>query len=53
MAIDATTNPGNLMITVTWTDGENVEAHGVVLFNSDFSEWPYIAPGYGRQPYVQ
>ena len=45
MAIDATTNPGNLMITVTWTDGENVEAYGVVLFNSDFSEWPYIARG--------
>ena len=45
MAIDATTNPGNLMITVTWTDGENVEAHGVVLFTSDFSEWPYIARG--------
>ena len=43
MAIDATTNPGNLMITVTWTDGENVEAHGVVLFTSDFSEWPYAA----------
>ena len=41
MAIDS----GNLMITVTWTDGENVEAYGVVLFNSDFSEWPYIARG--------
>ena len=45
MAIDATTNPGNLMITVTWMDGENVEAHGVVLFTSDFSEWPYVARG--------
>ena len=45
MATDTTTNPGNLMITVTWTDGENVEAYGVVLFNSDFSEWPYIARG--------
>ena len=22
-----------------------MEAHGVVLFNSDFSEWPYIARG--------
>ena len=45
MATDATTNPGNLMITVTWTDGENVEAYGVVLFNSDFSEWPYVERG--------
>ena len=45
MATADDTDPGDLMITVTWTDGENVEAHGVVLFNSDFSEWPYIARG--------
>ena len=45
MATPDDTDPGDLMITVTWTDGENVEAYGVVLFNSDFSEWPYIARG--------
>ena len=45
MATADDTDPGDLMITVTWTDGENVEAYGVVLFNSDFSEWPYIARG--------
>ena len=45
MATADDTDPGDLMITVTWTDGENVEAHGVVLFNSDFSEWPYIDRG--------
>ena len=28
MATDTTTNPADLMITVTWTDGENVEAYG-------------------------
>ena len=33
------------MVTVTWTDGENVEAHGVVLFNPDFSLTRHIAPG--------
>ena len=45
MATADDSDPGDLMITVTWTDGENVEAYGVVLFTSDFSEWPYIARG--------
>ena len=40
-------DPGNLKVTVTWKDGANVPAHGVVLFNSDFSAWPYIGRGTG------
>ena len=45
MAMTDDTDPGDLMITVTWTDGMNVEAHGVVLFNPDFSLTRHIARG--------
>ena len=39
MATDTTTNPGNLMIEVTWTAGENADGgHLVLLFSSDFSD---------------
>jgi hypothetical protein len=29
-------------VTVTWTDGENVGYHGVILFNSDFTLTDHI-----------
>ena len=32
-------DPGSASVTVTWTDGANVPAHGVVLFSNDFTEW--------------
>ena len=35
-------------VTVTWMDGQNVGGHGVVLFTSDFSSWPYIDMGMGE-----
>ena len=39
MATDTTTNPGNFMIEVTWTAGENADGgHLVLLFPSDFSD---------------
>ena len=39
-------DPGQPVI-VTWTDGANAEAHGVVLFTSDFSLTEHIARGMG------
>ena len=41
-------NPGNIMVTVNFTPGANIPAHGVVLFTSDFSSWPYIARAMGN-----
>ena len=38
-------DPGSVSVTVTWTDGANVPAHGVVLFSNDFTEWNYIGKG--------
>ena len=34
-------------VKVTWTDGANAEAHGVLLFTSDFSLTDHIARGLG------
>ena len=51
-SIDATAPDGTDVI-VTWTDGANAEAHGVLLFNSDFSLTEHIARGHGRQPHVR
>ena len=41
-------DPGNTMVTVDFTPGANIPAHGVVLFTSDFSSWPYIARAMGN-----
>ena len=40
-------DPGSTDVTVTWTDGANVPAHGVVLFANNFTEWNYIGKGTG------
>ena len=45
-SIDATAPDGTDVI-VTWTDGANAEAHGVLLFNSDFSLTEHIDRGTG------
>ena len=34
-------------VKVTWTEGANAEAHGVILFNSDFSLTEHIVRGTG------
>ena len=34
-------------VIVTWTDGANAEAHGVILFTSDFALTDHIARGTG------
>ena len=47
MATVDDSDPGSASVTVTWTDGANVPAHGVVLFSNDFTEWGYIGVGTG------
>ena len=45
MATADDSDPGDLMITVTWTDGENVEAYGVVLFKLGLQPNGLTSPG--------
>ena len=47
MATVDDSDPGSTSVTVTWTDGANVPAHGVVLFSNNFTEWNYIGKGTG------
>ena len=47
MATVDDSDPGSASVTVTWTDGANVPAHGVVLFSNNFTEWNYIDKGTG------
>ena len=47
MATVDDSDPGSTSVTVTWTDGANVPAHGVVLFANNFTEWNYIGKGTG------
>jgi hypothetical protein len=42
MATDDTASPGNLVIGVTWTPGENAVGHMVLVFTEDFSSVPYL-----------
>ena len=42
-------DPGNIMVTVDFTPGANIPAHGVVLFTSDFNvSTSYIARAIGN-----
>ena len=47
MATVDDSDPGSTSVTVTWTDGANVPAYGVVLFSNNFTEWNYIGKGTG------
>ena len=47
MATVDDSDPGSTSVTVTWTDGANVSAYGVVLFSNNFTEWNYIGKGTG------